>query len=129
MTYVMEALELEDTVKNYERGSSTGWFVLIMFPYSHFSIYFFECPKLDAPDLRCLYAIMLGNIFQASSLLALGSWVLPLIQWVIARYSNLFLSFEFQSITMRVLSWFVISLGFYISFIDGLAIKFLMRNP
>ncbi|CAK7354602.1 unnamed protein product [Dovyalis caffra] len=25
MTYVMEALELEDTIKNYERGSSTGW--------------------------------------------------------------------------------------------------------
>ncbi|KAJ6419396.1 hypothetical protein OIU84_029495 [Salix udensis] len=25
MTYVMEALELEDTVKNYERSSSTGW--------------------------------------------------------------------------------------------------------
>ncbi|XP_050205377.1 uncharacterized protein LOC126655300 isoform X2 [Mercurialis annua] len=25
MTYVLEALELEDTIKNYERGSSTGW--------------------------------------------------------------------------------------------------------
>ncbi|EEF27859.1 conserved hypothetical protein [Ricinus communis] len=25
MTYVSEALELEDTIKNYERGSSTGW--------------------------------------------------------------------------------------------------------
>ncbi|KAL9356490.1 hypothetical protein Peur_049743 [Populus x canadensis] len=25
MTYVMEALELQDTVKNYERSSSTGW--------------------------------------------------------------------------------------------------------
>ncbi|XP_048437918.1 LMBR1 domain-containing protein 2 homolog A-like [Pyrus x bretschneideri] len=25
MTYVMEALELEDTIKNYERRSSTGW--------------------------------------------------------------------------------------------------------
>ncbi|PSS21491.1 LMBR1 domain-containing protein 2 A like [Actinidia chinensis var. chinensis] len=25
MTYVMEALELEDTVKNYERRSATGW--------------------------------------------------------------------------------------------------------
>ena len=27
MSYVMEALELEDTVKNYERRSSTGWSV------------------------------------------------------------------------------------------------------
>lgn len=27
MTYVLEALELEDTVKNYERRKSTGWFV------------------------------------------------------------------------------------------------------
>ncbi|OAY33443.1 LMBR1 domain-containing protein 2 homolog A isoform X2 [Manihot esculenta] len=25
MNYVLEALELEDTIKNYERGSSTGW--------------------------------------------------------------------------------------------------------
>ncbi|KDO60683.1 hypothetical protein CISIN_1g0061871mg, partial [Citrus sinensis] len=25
MTYVMEALELEDTIKNYDRRSSTGW--------------------------------------------------------------------------------------------------------
>ena len=104
MTYVMEALELEDTVKNYERSSSTGWFVLIMFPYSHFSISFFECPKLDSPVLRFLYAVMTGNIFQASSLLAMGSWVLPLIQWVIARYSNPFLSIEFQSITRQDLS-------------------------
>lgn len=27
MTYVMEAIELEDTIKNYERRESTGWFV------------------------------------------------------------------------------------------------------
>ncbi|BBH05739.1 LMBR1-like membrane protein [Prunus dulcis] len=27
MTYVMEALELEDTIKNYERRNSTGWMV------------------------------------------------------------------------------------------------------
>lgn len=26
MTYVTEALELEDTIKNYERRSMTGWF-------------------------------------------------------------------------------------------------------
>lgn len=26
MTYIIEALELEDTIKNYERRSSTGWF-------------------------------------------------------------------------------------------------------
>lgn len=25
MTYVLEALELEDTVKNYERRHATGW--------------------------------------------------------------------------------------------------------
>lgn len=25
MTYVLEALELEDTIKNYERRNSTGW--------------------------------------------------------------------------------------------------------
>ncbi|KAF8377331.1 hypothetical protein HHK36_030708 [Tetracentron sinense] len=28
MTYVMEALKLEDTIKNYERRSETGWFAL-----------------------------------------------------------------------------------------------------
>lgn len=26
MTYVLEAIELEDTTKNYERRNSTGWF-------------------------------------------------------------------------------------------------------
>lgn len=28
MTCVMEALELEDTTKNYDRRHATGWFVL-----------------------------------------------------------------------------------------------------
>lgn len=32
MTYVMEALELEDTIKNYDRRSSTGWFALKNLP-------------------------------------------------------------------------------------------------
>jgi hypothetical protein len=41
MTYVMEALELEDTVKNYERSSSTGWFVLIMFLLSFSRLFLF----------------------------------------------------------------------------------------
>lgn len=27
MTFVMEALELEDTMKNHERRGATGWFV------------------------------------------------------------------------------------------------------
>jgi len=64
---------------------------------------------------------MLGNIFQASGLLALGSWVLPLIEWVISRYIIPFLSFEFefQSITTRILFWFVI----IFSLIDGLDIE------
>ncbi|KAJ6929278.1 LMBR1 domain-containing protein 2 [Populus alba x Populus x berolinensis] len=41
MTYVMEALELEDTIKNYERSSSTGWFVLIMFLLSFSRLFLF----------------------------------------------------------------------------------------
>lgn len=28
MTYVLEALELEDTIKNYERRKATGWSVI-----------------------------------------------------------------------------------------------------
>lgn len=31
MTYIMEALELEDTVKNYDRRNSTGWLVHFVF--------------------------------------------------------------------------------------------------
>ena len=27
MAYIMKALELEDTVKNYDRRAATGWFV------------------------------------------------------------------------------------------------------
>ena len=91
----MEALELEETVKNHERSSSNGWFVLIMF-YYHFPVSFYLCSKLDSLDLKYLYAAMLGHIFQASGLLAMGSWVLPLTEWVIARYINPFLSFEFE---------------------------------
>lgn len=34
MVCVKEALELEDTIRNYERRSSTGWFAPI-----HFSIF------------------------------------------------------------------------------------------
>lgn len=27
MNYIVKALELEDTIKNYERRAATGWFV------------------------------------------------------------------------------------------------------
>lgn len=35
--FVIEALELEDTIKNYERRETTGWFVLTS-TFSHFSV-------------------------------------------------------------------------------------------
>jgi hypothetical protein len=31
MTYVMEALELEDTIKNNELREANGWFVVLLF--------------------------------------------------------------------------------------------------
>lgn len=42
MNYVIEALELEDTIKNYERRSLTGWFVLMLCAL----LFFFFCPML-----------------------------------------------------------------------------------
>lgn len=50
MTYIMEALELEDTVKNYERRDSTGWFV------SDFSLLFSHVSNsINVPG--CLFTI------------------------------------------------------------------------
>jgi len=31
MTCVVEALELEDTIRNYEQRDASGWWVLFMF--------------------------------------------------------------------------------------------------
>lgn len=37
MTYVLEALEVEDTIKNFERRHATGWYVFtLVFPYKLF---------------------------------------------------------------------------------------------
>lgn len=48
MTYVLEALELEDTSKNYERRNLTGWFASIFLigffaPFQFASIVFKSC--------------------------------------------------------------------------------------
>uniref|UniRef100_A0A2P2M4R9 LMBR1 domain-containing protein 2 homolog A isoform X2 n=1 Tax=Rhizophora mucronata TaxID=61149 RepID=A0A2P2M4R9_RHIMU len=38
MTYVTEALEVEDAIKNYEHGSSTGWFAPNYVSYFNFPV-------------------------------------------------------------------------------------------
>jgi hypothetical protein len=41
MTYVLEALELEDKTKNYERRHITGWFASILFYFIWFFPHFY----------------------------------------------------------------------------------------
>jgi len=51
--FVLEALELEDTIKNYERRDTTGWFVLT-FTFSHFSVSSLSV-LLTVSSLCCLF--------------------------------------------------------------------------
>lgn len=62
MTYVMKALELEDTIKNYERRDSNGWFVfnslisiLLCFIYAQFVAYGTILLMLMDSYLGCIY--------------------------------------------------------------------------
>lgn len=70
MTYVSEALQLEDTIKNYERRSSTGWFSsnLVFFC----QLYFYECLVVFLQPLMFTYDVISGNMSPVSDLAALG---------------------------------------------------------
>ncbi|PRQ48587.1 putative LMBR1-like membrane protein [Rosa chinensis] len=76
MTYVTEALELEDTVKNYERRSSTGWKFVSSFrptrsgrlgPFIDTIEFLWRC--IVRKQLQKVLAILLG-IISAAILLA-----------------------------------------------------------
>lgn len=41
MNFVTEALELEDTMKNYEHCSATGWYMLLLLHYCLISFFTF----------------------------------------------------------------------------------------
>ena len=70
MTYVSEALQLEDTIKNYERRSSTGWFSsnLIFFGL----LYFMNIRVVFPQTLIFIYDVISGNLFQVLDLVAPG---------------------------------------------------------
>lgn len=53
MAYVMKALELEDTIKNYERRSSTGWFA----PYYELWFFYFSLSAVQQ-RIQILTSIM-----------------------------------------------------------------------
>lgn len=70
MTYVFEALQLEDTIRNYERRSSTGWFSSnhVFFCLFYFSDILVAFPQL----LMFMYDAISGNMYLVSDLVALG---------------------------------------------------------
>lgn len=45
MNFVTQALELEDTIKNFEHRSGTGWFAIS--PFFLFNSFFIYCRSLD----------------------------------------------------------------------------------
>lgn len=51
--FVIEALELEDTIKNYERRETTGWFVLT---YSFSQFFSLFIVALLTVNKLCLYS-------------------------------------------------------------------------
>lgn len=91
MTYVMEALELEDIVKNYERRTLTGWFAY------DYSLLFFFFESVSIHISGCLFmtldiSIISGSIFQALDLLKLAKQGPSLIQLVNLISTNWFVS-------------------------------------
>ncbi|CAI0422134.1 unnamed protein product [Linum tenue] len=82
MTFVLEALELEDTIKNYERRNSTGWIplCLILVSLSIFMFHVYMNPEflwrcILRKQLEKLLAIILGTM-SAAILLAEATLVI-----------------------------------------------------
>lgn len=108
MTYVTEALELEDTVKNYERRSSTGWkFVSSFRPTQSGSL----GPSIDTIEFlwRCIVrkqlkkvsAVLLG-IISAAILLAEAT-LLPRVD--LSLFSILINSVGKQEVLVQVFAF------------------------
>ncbi|KAK9949476.1 hypothetical protein M0R45_004994 [Rubus argutus] len=108
MTYVTEALELEDTVKNYERRSSTGWkFVSSFRPTRSGSL----GPSIDTIEFlwRCIVrkqlekvlAVLLG-IISAAILLAEAT-LLPRVD--LSLFSILINSVGKQEVLVQVFAF------------------------
>ncbi|KAL5171121.1 LMBR1 domain-containing protein 2 A [Glycine soja] len=57
MTYVLEALELEDTIKNFDRRNSTGWcasnFIFFSFPLQHPSTIHYQFFQITLHNFLC----------------------------------------------------------------------------
>ncbi|XP_041004718.1 LMBR1 domain-containing protein 2 homolog A isoform X2 [Juglans microcarpa x Juglans regia] len=109
MTYVMEALELEDTVKNYERRTSTGWkYISSLRPAKAGKI----GPLIDTIEFcwRCilrkqlkkLLAILLG-IMSAAILLAEATLLTSDVD--LSLFSFLINSVRKQEVLVQVLAF------------------------
>jgi len=67
--FVIEALELEDTIKNYERRETTGWFVLT---YSFSQFFSLFIVALLTVNKLCLYS---KQTLWAYMIPIVGSWI------------------------------------------------------
>lgn len=86
LTYVTEALVLEDTMKNYERRDSTGWSDFLVF--SSLILFIILSSVYDSTSLWYLtpYISLLrhfsGYIFRALEPVEAENWGIFLIHWV-----------------------------------------------
>ncbi|XP_057970572.1 uncharacterized protein LOC131159571 [Malania oleifera] len=110
MTYVMEALELEDTVKNYERRSATGWkYISTLRPSRTGTLgSFFDTVELIwrcifTKQLEKLLAIILGCM-SAAILLAEATLLLP-NRVNLSLFSNLIKSVREQEVFVQVFAF------------------------
>ncbi|GAV83164.1 LMBR1 domain-containing protein [Cephalotus follicularis] len=109
MTYVMEALELEDTIKNYERRSSTGWKYISSFrPVRNGRIgdlldtmeFIWRC--ILTKQLEKLLAVILGTI-SAAILLAEATLLPSVVD--LSLFSILINSVQKQEVLVQVFAF------------------------
>ncbi|KAA3461737.1 LMBR1-like membrane protein isoform 2 [Gossypium australe] len=109
MTYVTEALQLEDTVKNYERCNSIGWKYVLGFRSGRFGKMGMPLDKMEfiwlcilRKQLRNVLAIVLGIMFAA--ILLAEATLLP-IGVDLSIFSILIYSVKKQEVLVQVFAF------------------------
>ncbi|XP_022854996.1 uncharacterized protein LOC111376279 [Olea europaea var. sylvestris] len=87
LTCVTQALELEDTIKNYERRNTTGWFASSVFPYFEMNTWLQRMGNIDKavpffgqgfnriyPLIMVIYTIMVASNFFNRIISFFGNW-------------------------------------------------------
>ncbi|CAJ1936094.1 unnamed protein product [Sphenostylis stenocarpa] len=91
--FVLEALELEDTIKNYERREDIGWFLkkslAVILGCMSFAILLAEATILTSGVDLCLFSILVHAAGEQEVLVQLAAFI-PLMYMCICTYYSLF---------------------------------------